>query len=306
MQRKSAPRANRRNRSRFVPVMATAALLILAGCMTPEPAPGASYTVTTRADLPYGPLPAERGDLYLPQGVTAPAVVVVIHGGGWVAGSRASSAELARLLATRGLAAFNIDYRLASAASPDTRWPAQIVDAQLAVRWLRAHARELGIDAAHMGAVGDSSGAHLALLLGTLPRTTPGDEAGLWPDQAPNVSAVADQFGPTDIATLPAWANGEFPVLFGTQTPAPDVLASMSPLAALTPHSAPVLIVQGDADAIVPPAQSQALQNALRQQGVAVDYVRFPGGHGYEGLDGKTIYALQQHIATWLVAHVHR
>ena len=301
MECKSGAKQSRRGRT--LPVSAAAALL-LAGCMTPVPAPGAPYTVATQTNLAYGPLAAERGDLYLPQGIAAPPVVLVIHGGGWAAGQRASAAGLARLLAMRGLAAFNIDYRLATTASPDTRWPAQIVDAQLAVRWLRAHAATLGIDGQQIAATGDSAGAHLALLLGTLPHSVPGDEAGLFPDQAPNVSAVADQFGPTDMATLPPWVIGLYPLLFGTQNPSAQTLAAMSVLPALTPHSAPVLIVQGDTDVIVPPAQSLRLQEALRQQGVAVDYVRYPGGHGYEGLDGKTVFALQQQIATWLVAHL--
>ena len=103
---------------------------------------------------------------------------------------------------------------------------------------------------------------------------------------------------------LPPWVIGLYPLLFGTQNPSAQTLAAMSVLPALTPHSAPVLIVQGDTDVIVPPAQSLRLQEALRQQGVAVDYVRYPGGHGYEGLDGKTVFALQQQIATWLVAHL--
>ena len=177
MECKSGAKQSRRGRT--LPVSAAAALL-LAGCMTPVPAPGAPYTVATQTNLAYGPLAAERGDLYLPQGIAAPPVVLVIHGGGWAAGQRASAAGLARLLAMRGLAAFNIDYRLATTASPDTRWPAQIVDAQLAVRWLRAHAATLGIDGQQIAATGDSAGAHLALLLGTLPHSVPGDEAGLF------------------------------------------------------------------------------------------------------------------------------
>jgi acetyl esterase/lipase len=263
--------------------------------------------VEIQTDLPYGPLPAEHGDLYLPKGLSSPApVVVVIHGGGWVAGDRRAEAGLAGLLASHGVAAFNIDYRLANADDPQTRWPAQIVDAQLAVRWLRAHARELGIDATRMGAAGDSAGAHLALLLGVLPRIQPGDEAGLYPDQSPTVSAVADQFGPTDVATLPPWVTGCYVPLFGTQTPTPDMLTAMSPLPNITPRSAPVLIVQGDGDIIVPPEQSLRLQEVLRTQSVLVDYVRYPGGHAYGGLDGKAIWALQERVSEWLAVRVMR
>jgi acetyl esterase/lipase len=285
--------------------LALAALpLLLTGCMTNAPASGPPYAVSTQSNLAYGPLPAERGDLYRPKGVANPPIVLVIHGGGWVAGDRSGSTALAQLLAQGGLAAFNIDYRLANAASPDTRWPAQIIDARRAVRWLRSHAAGLGIDAAHMGAIGDSAGAHLALLLGVLPAAMPDAQAELNPEQSPNVSAVADLFGPTDVATLPPWVQGIYPALFGTQSPAPDLLASMSPLPRITQASASVLIIQGDADAIVPPAQSQRLADTLGSQGVPTEMVLYSGGHGFEGLDGSAIYALQQRAVTWLAAQL--
>jgi acetyl esterase/lipase len=303
-----AHRLNRVLRTLHV-IGVAAGSLLFSSCMAAEPPPvlHANLAMDVRINLPYGPLPAERGDLYLPKGLSSPPpVVVVIHGGGWVTGERNSSAGLAGLLASHGVAAFNIDYRLANADSPDTRWPAQIVDAQLAVRWLRAHAGELGINTTRMGAVGDSAGAQLAVLLGVLPRIQAGDQAGLYPDQSPSVSAVADQFGPTDIPTLPPWVTGCYVPLFGTQTPTADMLASMSPLPNVTPRSAPVLIVQGDTDVVVPPEQSLRLQDILRKQSVPVDYIRFPGGHAYGGLDGKAIWALQGRVAEWLAIRVTR
>ena len=277
-----------------------ALLLLLTGCMTSPPVSGPPYEVTARTNLPYGPLAAERGDLYLPKGVVNPPVVLVIHGGGWVTGDRSTSTSLARLIAKRGLAAFNIDYRLANATNAGTRWPAQIVDAQLAVRWLRSRAASLGIDAVHMGSTGDSAGGHLALMLGVLPAIVPGDEAGLYPDQRPDVGAVADLFGPADLATMPPWVHGIYPALFGTATPPPSLLAAMSPLQHVTRNSPPVLIIQGNADVIVPPAQSQSMADALRSQGVEAELIQYQGGHGFEGLDGASIYALQQQEAAWL------
>ena len=289
--------------TRWIGVMA-GLLLALASC-APMHRPGEPYSVTTRTNLAYGPLAAEHGDLYLPDGAVAPPVVLVIHGGGWVAGDRSASAGLAQLIAARGVAVFNIDYRLANAADPGTRWPAQIVDAQLAVRWLRTQAAALGIDASHMAAEGDSAGGQLALLLGVLPGIVPGDQAGLYAGQPPQVGPVADLFAPTDVATLPAWVHGIYPALFGTQTPTPGQIAALSPLPHVTGRTGPVLIVQGDADDIVPPAQSQALQSAMRAQGADVEFIRFSGGHAFQGLDGTAIYSLDQRVATWLAAHVN-
>ena len=274
----------------------------MSGC-APE-APHGPYAVTTQTNLAYGPLPAEQGDLYLPQGTPRPPVVVLIHGGGWVTGNRAGDVGLARLIAMRGVAVFNIDYRLAKADDPQTRWPAQIVDAQLAVRWLRGRAGSLGVDGARMGASGDSAGGHLALLLAVTSGIVQGDQAGLYANQRPEVSAVADQFGPTDLATLPAWVHGVYPPLFGTANPAPEQVAALSPLPQISRRTGPVLIVQGDADDIVPAAQSQALQAALRAQGVPVEYVAYSGGHGFQGLDGNAIYGIEQRVAAWFAARL--
>jgi acetyl esterase/lipase len=281
-----------------------AAGLLLASCTPNAPVSGPPYEVSAQTNVSYGPLPAERGDLYVPKGLTNPPVVLVIHGGGWMNEDRTASTGLARLLAQRGLAALNIDYRLANPTSPNTRWPAQLVDAQLAVRWLRANAGALHVNTARMGAIGDSAGAQMALMLGVLPGVVPGDQAGLYAAQRPNVSAVADLFGPVDVASLPPWVQGEYPALFGTATPTPELLASMSPLPHINSDAAPVLIVQGTADVVVPMAQSILLTETLRRQGVKTEMVQYAGGHGFEGLDGNAIYALQQRAVAWLAAQL--
>ncbi len=90
-------------------------------------------------------------------------VVVLIYGGAWMMRAPAMEIPKANWLATHGYAAAVIDYRLSSEAL----FPAQIYDCKAAVRWLRANAAKYGLDAAHIGAWGDSSGGHLAALLGT-------------------------------------------------------------------------------------------------------------------------------------------
>ena len=165
------------------------------------PAWAQPYAVEARPNIAYGPLPAEQGDLYLPTMPTGrrPAVVI-IHGGGWVSGSRHGDDYISNVLASLGVVVLNIDYRLADKTLPDTRWPAQLIDSQLAVRFLRAHAAEYAIDPARFGAIGDSAGAQLAVFLGELPTNVAGDEAGLYPQERPNVKAVVDQFGPNGSA----------------------------------------------------------------------------------------------------------
>ena len=262
----------------------------------------------TRANLAYGPLPMELGDLYIPAEPRGrkPAVVV-IHGGGWVEGSREPDTDLAKMIASFGLVAFNIDYRLADKARPETRWPAQLVDAQLAVRFLRAHAGEFGIDPARIGAIGDSAGAQLAVFLGVLPRTVEGDaSAALYPKQRPDVRAVVDQFGPMDIAGMGSYGTGSIEALFGSTMPNGAGLLTTSPLPSVTAHSAPVYILHGQADVVVPFQQSQQLADTLRAHNVRVELVPFNGGHAFANVPPEEIGRLEGDAVKWLAERLRR
>ncbi len=263
--------------------------------------------VEMRPDIAYGPLPAEQADLYLPDTPRARrAAVVVIHGGGWVSGSRHANDYFCNVLAGHGVVVLNIDYRLANKALPDTHWPAQLVDAQLAVRFLRAHAVELGIDPARLGAVGDSSGAQLAVFLGVTQTIMPGDEAALYPNQRPNVKAVVDQFGPMDLPGMGTFGIGSIEAMFGTATPPPDALLSASPIPMVTAHAAPVYIIHGQGDRVAPFDASRQLVDALRAHRVPVELVPYNGDHAYTGLTPEQIGKLQSDAITWLVARLQR
>jgi len=103
-------------------------------------------------------------DLYLPAQPSAsplPAIVFV-HGGGWQSGVRANFTPMAIRMAERGFAAATISYRL----SPEARYPAAIHDVKAALRWVRTHAQEYGIDPARIAVSGGSAGGQIASLVG--------------------------------------------------------------------------------------------------------------------------------------------
>jgi pectinesterase len=103
-------------------------------------------------------------DIYRPKIARgALPAVVCIHGGGWAKGNRTSHGKIAQALANRGYVAATISYRL----SGEAPFPAAIQDCKAAVRFLRANAKELGIDADKIGAIGLSAGGHLTALLAT-------------------------------------------------------------------------------------------------------------------------------------------
>ncbi|MEQ9408003.1 MAG: sulfatase-like hydrolase/transferase [Fuerstiella sp.] len=103
-------------------------------------------------------------DIYRPKQAWGelPAILC-IHGGGWANGNRANHGRIAQALAARGYVAATVSYRL----SGEAPFPAAIQDCKAAVRFLRANAKEYGIDAARIGAIGLSAGGHLTALLAT-------------------------------------------------------------------------------------------------------------------------------------------
>jgi acetyl esterase len=100
--------------------------------------------------------------VYRPKGEpAAPLIGVVdVHGGAWNRGDRTVGVQVGRGLAAAGVVVASLDFR----QGPQHKHPAASADISAGVRWMRAHARRLGVDPARVGLSGQSSGGHLALL----------------------------------------------------------------------------------------------------------------------------------------------
>jgi len=103
------------------------------------------------------------GDLYAPAAPGPYPALLLLHGGGWKLGSRASYRYWGPYLAQRGYVAFAADYRLAAPAQP--MYPQNVHDVKAAVQFLRGSGPAIKVDPERIGAMGDSAGAHLAALL---------------------------------------------------------------------------------------------------------------------------------------------
>ncbi len=240
---------------------------------------------TSYSNVQYGVTAAEKLDLFiLNRGVNP--IVVFIHGGGWAAGDKTNYAGYYASVAMAGFNVASINYRLADQADPATHWNAQLQDVQLAIRWLRKNAAKLRIDPAHIAAVGDSAGGHLALFLGSLTKPAPGDRSALLAAQSPKVTVVVDRFGPTDLTKPNMYLKlGAFPLFGGkTYAQAPALYRNASPVFVVNRQTAPTCIVQGAIDTIVPASQSTELRDRLSVLGVRNQYISFHGGHEFVGL----------------------
>ena len=218
-------------------------------------------------------------DLYLPEKSTGRLPVIVwIHGGGWMAGSRKNPPGMD--LVRRGYALASVEYRL----SQEAAFPAQIYDCKAAIRWLRAHAEQYGLDAEHFGAWGHSAGGHLVALLGTAGavKDLEGDEGS--PGFSSRLQAVSDWAGPIDFLADPAQAgpdSGPSRLIGGAVKDNPDKARRASPLTYVSAQSPPFLIVHGECDKLVPVDQARLLAAALTKAGVPVTLAIRPWtGHG--------------------------
>ncbi len=120
--------------------------------------------VSTRVFAHEGTAQELALDFYAPSGSAAGRVpcVVMVHGGGWDSGDRTQLADFNHWLAGQGYAVAAISYRLA----PAFPWPAQREDTRAAIRWLKRHAAELGIDPTRLVLMGRSAGAQIAAAVG--------------------------------------------------------------------------------------------------------------------------------------------
>ena len=118
-------------------------------------------------DLVYGTLGGKPrlARLYQPAGGGPFPAVLQIHGGAWNNKDRTDGQHTALELAAAGIVVLSIDFRNA----PEAPYPASLQDINYGIRWLKAHAREFGADAARVGAYGTSSGGHQILLAAMRP-----------------------------------------------------------------------------------------------------------------------------------------
>lgn len=268
----------------------TGSLVVLGACPAIAQTPLGAAT----GDVAYGPYPIETMQVCEPEGPSVPERVasLVIHGGAWVSEDKRLPwfSTICSTLAAHGIVAFNLNYRLIRMADKSNPWPAQLEDVQLAMRWVRAHAKEYNVDPRRVCALGTSAGGNLATLLGVqqtimpqLKGEDPQNETALYPDQSPQASCVVDISGPTDLVNLSSPSSIPLAAMASSLTDMKSLeqaLTQISPIGMVNQHSAPMLVVYGTADHAVPPAtQALPFYQALKDKGIPAKLLEYTGHH---------------------------
>ena len=218
-------------------------------------------------------------DLYLPRGTDRPApVLVYIHGGGWVGGSKESSVLRLVPWMEMGWAVVNVQYRLGEVSLA----PAAVEDCLCALRWIIRNAGNYNIDPERIVVTGNSAGGHLALTTGMVPASAGLD--GQCPgSETLSVAAIINWYGITDVGDLLDGPNTKSYAVewMGSMPNRFEIADRVSPLTYVRAGLPPILTIHGDADPTVPYQHGVQLHEELTKVGVSNQLHTVPGGrHG--------------------------
>ena len=253
-------------------------------------------TVQLKSDLSYidDDNPRHQLDLLLPTSHSSDEklpLIVFVHGGGWRQGNkRGGIRQVLRFVETGKFAGASVAYRL----SDEAIWPAQIHDCKAAIRWLKAHADDYGIDSQRIAVWGSSAGGHLVAMLGTSAGVADMDgQLGEHTEIATDVQCVVDYYGPTDFLKMNATAiegarldhdaanSPESRLIGGAIQEHPDKVQSANPVTYVSSDDPPFLIVHGTRDPLVSFNQSELLHAALTKKNCDSTLIPVEGaGHG--------------------------
>jgi len=208
-----------------------------------------------------------RLDVAMPeeQGINRPAIMQ-IHGGAWIIGDKREQGwPLIGHLAANGWVCFNVNYRL----SPAATWPDHLVDLKYALKWIREHADEYGIDPNFIAVTGGSAGGHLTAMMALTandPEYQPGFE-----DADTSVQAAIPVYGVYDFTNRLGTMLSRFRdtmleplIMKAFFEREPEKFLRASPMDRVHPDAPPFLVVHGDRDTLAPVEDARVFVDMLR------------------------------------------
>lgn len=251
----------------------------------PTTLPSPHQVVARTPAVPYGPAPAQVVDTYVPDASVPSATgdsdrrpaFVLVHGGGWTAGTRTSNHAIAAELASAGWVAITVGYRLA----PAHAFPAPADDVRTALEWVHARSDDLGVDPDRVVIGGQSAGGHLSGLVALA-------------DERPPVAAWVSWSGAYDLGPLASRLEGtihdelvaSIGAHLGCDEPAGDACAdratTASPIERASADDPPTLLLHSTDEAL-PLVGAEEMRDALDAVGVRVELATREGSaHGLD------------------------
>lgn len=306
----------------------------------PETVDAQEFARPTEADVPAG-LAATRTrdviygrkfgmaltlDVYSPKSKANGAAVIFVVSGGWVSDNQSLNNALITHFISEPIKRGYTVFAVFHGSQPKFTIPEAVADLNRAVRFIRAHADDYGIDPQRIGITGGSAGGHLSLMQGTAGDA--GDAKATDPvdRQSSRVQAVACLFPPTDFLNYGgqgkyAFGSGELLMSF---RPAVDVrehdaktqrlerateekkqhelAAKISPITHVSADDPPTLIIHGDADKLVPIQQAELIVARFKSVGVPAKLLpRSKRGHDLNGLEQDVA-----DMTDWFDAHLKK
>ncbi len=288
------------NRAGTRMILALLAAVSLSNC----PAVAADPSFDRKEDVIYGRKygTALTMDVFTPKKDAKGIGVILVVSGGFHSSHEAIQPGFVRPLTDRGYTVFAVVH----GSQPRFTVPDIVEDMNRAVRFIRHHAKDYGIDPSRIGVCGASAGGHLSLMLGTA--GSPGNPDAKDPvdRESSRVQAVACFFPPTDLLNYgkpghrlihaidhgrpyrPAYDYRELDkqtnlwVSITDPAKLEQIAREISPVYHVTPDDPPTLIIHGDKDQLVPLQQSELIVEKLKSAGVETKLIVKKGaGHGW-------------------------
>lgn len=225
---------------------------------------------------------AMLADIYVPKGDGPFPTILMVHGGAWFAGNKAHVSLHARNAADQGFAVVAINYRLA----PQHKFPAQLDDCRLALRWIRKNSDKYRFDQSRVAAYGYSAGAHLVCLLAVTQNAESSSKAdaaaGSSDDReadmdAPRLRAVVAGGAPCEFSWIPQDSTRLAFWLGGSPAGVPERYAAASPTTFVDREDPPTFFFHGKTDRIVPLSSAETMCELLGKCDVPAKLHVVPG-----------------------------
>lgn len=243
------------------------------------------YAINSNPDIVYAEIAGQELmlDLYTPEVVENPGLVLWVHGGAWRTMTRKSrpTESIVAAFVPAGYAVASVEFRM----STEAQFPAQIHDIKAAIRFLRARQQEFGLNAERIVAMGNSSGGHLVAVLAVSNRAAGFSElqgtVGEYPGQSSDVQGVVSYYGASNLTTILAQSTPHglsvrepaLDLLIGGQPDEQTELARLaSPALLVNSESVPLLLLHGDQDPQMPINQAHEIHGAYQAQGLDVQF----------------------------------